>query len=586
MSDHNRIKRLSVLGTVPSFAAADHRLFLDEHGNDTRLRSLPRAARRQIKADGKKLFASYKKLLHGIAKSGAGYPIDQLLRQLAIEYTHRYMASGLYTQPASFNYFESFCNIQFVENSVAPYAEPAPEVDHLFSLVDYLDFITDSNNVDFQLDQLKALPEGRTLHFTTNGDILDFTFLSVEGREFVISGFSMLRRGNSLHWYLVGGELLSDTEWETLVADQPTHDLQHTAEQKKLFLQEMMERNGNKVGAPVPLEGTKTALRTIIAGETDLISCKHVGRCYMRESENSFNIICDDPDIFTDPRKPSEIREELRELFEHMKESIEKSSVMWNLAESMFQLNNYFNFKISIAKKIAVSSGQKISLRPKSGGRGIANNYRYVSVIEFCEQDIPIIRSFSSPHYQVETNGFWRRIAPESYGSDVDGNSIRGRTWIRANSHWRERPSEPKTIYVKSSVAAAKVKVDEYVAKANMADQRLEADSTDSASQPETRGVLYVLRCIAMRDEIYKVGWTAGSAEERAKELSAATGVPVSFAVVDFWAHADPKALETNIHAMLTPYRINDNREFFKAEYPVIKRIIEAEISRTQSLIS
>jgi hypothetical protein len=90
------------------------------------------------------------------------------------------------------------------------------------------------------------------------------------------------------------------------------------------------------------------------------------------------------------------------------------------------------------------------------------------------------------------------------------------------------------------------------------------------------------MRCLAMKEEVYKVGWTSKSAEQRARELSAATGVPVSFAVVDAWQHPDPEALEKGIHAMLSPYRLNESREFFKLEYLELKAIVEAEIARSE----
>jgi hypothetical protein len=84
-----------------------------------------------------------------------------------------------------------------------------------------------------------------------------------------------------------------------------------------------------------------------------------------------------------------------------------------------------------------------------------------------------------------------------------------------------------------------------------------------------------------MKEEVYKVGWTSGTAEKRAEQLSSATGVPMSFVVVHSWKHENAEALEKSVHAMLEPYRINDRREFFHANYRSIERIIEAEIQRS-----
>jgi len=50
--------------------------------------------------------------------------------------------------------------------------------------------------------------------------------------------------------------------------------------------------------------------------------------------------------------------------------------------------------------------------------------------------------------------------------------------------------------------------------------------------------------------------------------------------VVEAWGHADPEGLEKSVHAMLSPYRVSDAREFFQVKYATIKRIVEAEIAR------
>ena len=84
-----------------------------------------------------------------------------------------------------------------------------------------------------------------------------------------------------------------------------------------------------------------------------------------------------------------------------------------------------------------------------------------------------------------------------------------------------------------------------------------------------------------MAEQLYKVGYTTGGSEERAEQLSAATGVPLSFVVVKSWFHPNAAALETEVHMMLAPYRLNDGREFFQASFEVIKKIVENVIKRT-----
>ena len=143
------------------------------------------------------------------------------------------------------------------------------------------------------------------------------------------------------------------------------------------------------------------------------------------------------------------------------------------------------------------------------------------------------------------------------------------------------RSEIPRTIYVKSTISAAKLKVVEYHNAAQTSTKTVKSDAFDSTAE---YGELYVLRCTVMDSEIYKVGWTSGDAESRAKQLSSATGVPISFVVVESWKHKDAEALEKSVHAMLEPYRMNDRREFFQASYLSIRNIISAEINRSKSM--
>ena len=337
------------------------------------------------------------------------------------------------------------------------------------------------------------------------------------------------------------------------------------------FFLKSMQENGNRVGSPVALEGMATALKTVIAGETDLNSAKHLARCHMSEWKNSFLMISDDPDLFDHVDDLQERTKLTREIHDR----VESAAVMWNLAEAMFQLPAYFNFKVELTREVAVSGGQKLEKAPR-GGRGVGVYFRYVSAVEFTGSETPTVRSYTAPHYEVETEGHWRRLPRDQYGVDAGGNSIRGKTWVSATNKWRERSDRPRTIYVKSSVQAARIKIREYMERAEVARER------GTHASPGV-GVVYVLRCTVMKDEVYKVGWTSGTAEERAKELSAGTGVPNSFVVVASWEHFDPEGLEKGIHALLAPYRINERREFFEANYETIKGVVDAEIKRTMA---
>jgi hypothetical protein len=167
---------LSQLGKIPTLAAVDHRYFLNKEGRDVRLESLSRHDRRRIEAESRRLVSRYRQILISLYEGGRKYPVDRLLRALAIEYTRRYASSGAMTQPASFNYFEPFCEIKLIDRSTAPYAATRDEYDHLFSVSDFFEYLTSSDARKFSSADLLNLPEGVIYHFTQNGSLSDFTY--------------------------------------------------------------------------------------------------------------------------------------------------------------------------------------------------------------------------------------------------------------------------------------------------------------------------------------------------------------------------------------------------------------------------
>ena len=566
----DREKRLNILARVPRLARMDHRFFLNEQGKDVRVEALPRKDRRRLKVAGQRITRIYIDVLTSISKSGPGYEADKILRQLAIEYTHRYESSGVYNQPTSFNYFEPFCDIKLISGTNAPYAMPAQEVDNLFGLSDFIDFLTTPETPDPEARILQELDDGVVHHYNVAGAVTDFTFLSPAGREFVVASFSIVRRGGSLHWYMVAGELLSDEDWED--EEKRGAVLETDAEvtpHKALFIADASKHSGNTAGPPLCLSGVQKARKTVASGEMELGSMNHISRCLSIEHENIFMSITDDPAIFSHVQNRYE---RLDRQFK-MNERIAQAAAVWALAEAMLQLPKYFAHRLAVPKAAATMGRRRApNLSPKAA-HGDGERFQYVPSIALIDGNKPVIRQLDVPYYKLETEGYWQHLERSEFGRDRHGGKIQGKTWISEDIDWRSRSVEEKTIYIKSSVAQARLRSDEFLKGMTL------LKDTDSESRPD--GVVYVLRCLTMRDEVYKVGWTSGTAEDRARELSAATGVPTSFTVVGSWVHKLPAALEAGVHARLAPYRLSDQREFFQVSYGVIRDAIEREIERS-----
>ena len=74
---------------------------------------------------------------------------------------------------------------------------------------------------------------------------------------------------------------------------------------------------------------------------------------------------------------------------------------------------------------------------------------------------------------------------------------------------------------------------------------------------------------------LYKVGYTKLTPDERAKQLSNATGVPVPYEVA--WAYRcfNGELLEGEVHHAMKKYRVNNAREFFRMRLGDIQEIVE-----------
>lgn len=564
--------RLSELAKIHPIGALDHRRLKNEKGELPFVGSLPRKDRRRLAAASKRLAQEYIRLLRQLSQSGAKFPTDKILREMAIEYNNRYASSGIYTQPISFNYFEPFLHIRLIRQS-APFAEIEQEFNHLFHAEDYFEYITSRDSDGFDVSSLLDLPQDHIFHFSTSGLATDISFLNGEGREFVIAGFSMIRRASSLHWYLIGGEALSDDEWKIRCSEQPEVDLKDVPLEKRAFLAESISEAGTLRGEPIPLEGTNTHIRTIIAGEFDIREEKHLSRCYLAEYKKSFDVVCDDPEVFSS----IESADTRAKIVTAMTERFSMSSVLWSLAEGLFQLPRYFNARLAMNKETSSNSRQRVA--KKKGGKGLIGDYVVIPAIESNSfAPTSAITMVKLPQYEIETDGHWRKLPDGQPGVDRHGNGVLGRTWIASSSKWKPTGATATTIFIKDTLGAAKLKISQYL---EASERGVEETRSKDAELRSDEGELYVMRCSAMKEQIYKVGFTSGDSFERAQQLSSATGVPLAFVVIKKWRHTDARKLETEVHMMLSPYRINDSREFFMARYDVIEKIVESVIART-----
>ena len=73
---------------------------------------------------------------------------------------------------------------------------------------------------------------------------------------------------------------------------------------------------------------------------------------------------------------------------------------------------------------------------------------------------------------------------------------------------------------------------------------------------------------------MFKIGYTKNTPEERAKQISNATGVALPYKVEWAFHCYDGFGLEQEVHHKLDSYRVNNNREFFQVTLDEAKETI------------
>jgi hypothetical protein len=86
----------------------------------------------------------------------------------------------------------------------------------------------------------------------------------------------------------------------------------------------------------------------------------------------------------------------------------------------------------------------------------------------------------------------------------------------------------------------------------------------ESCGRPEYEGFIYILSNPSMAG-ILKVGYTSGTVEQRAADLSSPSGVPEAYKIEKaFPVYTSPRAVEKKVHRVLDACRVSRSREFFR----------------------
>lgn len=473
-----------------------------------------------------------------VAHNGAGLPADTGLREFCDEYNRRVMRHGLHYLPSSFNIFESFLSYH------AKYGvfTPIREVDHICSLRAFLDY--EAGRPDPQLDDCaRELPQNVAFNFSFTERPAEWTFGEAPDR-FAISSASMVRHDNEITVMCLGGlECNLDAE-SALHSSFPEKGITDPAKPD-------LEIDPDLRAGPVPFGADGIMQRLYIAIRFDLTRRSIQVRYLLQDAGNMWHIRTDDP-LTIDYAKElgdSDIGKDWTAFVDHRQ-------AMFATVVRMLGLPNYFKSRaMQVVDDKAITAIAELGKTLK-GKRSIksapANLLVYIKDVRTMYESGPFPSEIVLPVFElkVEREGFWERLEFGEYGTGQSGERVLGRTWVS------------KTLSRRQAVVPG-VKISGA------------SSSTGNTLLEGEEGYIYVLRNASHQIDVFKIGLTRRSVSTRASELSRGSGVPDKFLTVQSWWVPDVVYAEKRIHKILDDYRVNDSREFFRADYPVIRSAVE-----------
>lgn len=539
----------------------------------------------------REMFLKYTSTVKAQQEGGAGLLADEQVRYFQRDYHNRLLDKGAQYLPTSYQVGEAF----FETRASAPGFYLLPERDYQFSFADFLDYITGADAPGAQLEQGFGFLDGHIYNLTSS-DLLGALLLETHGAgAYAVRAANIVRRGDELVVMLSMGEQLAPDRLADLLAEQ---DFSQGINPSKPGLALLMSAAHQALGY---IEGTELLATTAMV-RFNLRERRMETRVLLRDMTDTFRTWTDYPQALR-----SAVEED-SEPFRNMVGELDACDVVWEVAKTLTLFPAYLAARIKWSKerreRTELGATLPGSLKKQREVKSVATAdkvlFRTISAIEYTRPESTVVyrlegRAYTAPSFQVAVEGFWRRLgSDEARGKGPNGEDVVGRTWVRSHIRHKDKaaPTAQRVVYIKASLSEARARLERFrrqvERKANAAStasldlelpvsQGAEVAAHGAHGQPGA--FVYIMRCHAHADDLFKVGFTDRDPEVRAKELSAVTSAPLPFLVLHAWSVSDGHAAEKSAHAALATVRLAENREFFNLPYAELRDLVGRAIS-------
>ena len=438
----------------------------------------------------------------------------------------------------------------FIYRKPEIYFELIEEENYLISYFDFIDFVTSSNFKENQKIILENLTPDIVYNFNVGKDLREITFKSDDKDEFIVAGVSIIRRENEATILMTTGR----KKTEELSIDKSSFKFDSPNPDKAKIIKEAKESLSKDELEYEYLDKEKQYVKVLVACRIDLDSMTIDARYVAEESTLMFNITTDEIDGFLN-EKGEFISEDIKKAYKNSLEKIEVYNPIFEAIKMSLFLPYYFNLnEDSIIeenhdtefKKVNSNPIKKRKFRDTFGFKCIIKPLYILDIQDVMSADKIRLRD---DLFKVQSKGYWKKLELDEVGLDKNGNPVHGKTWVSENLSWFEAKEKDLVI-----------------------------EKESPQYEGGNAGFIYILRNPTMDADIFKIGLTRNSVDERAKQMSE-TSVPDKFYKSQEWNVKDCVRAEKEIHAELNDFRIDPRREFFKVQYDkaiaTIKNVID-----------
>lgn len=476
-------------------------------------------------------------LLNAYRANGIDGYIDNYLRNFLAEYNNRTVKTYGAEQPLSFNVMQAFIQ----PDETAMLFVLLPELMHAFALSQYLDHLT-TPSVELDWEGLARLDELKVYEFNQLGSPSGVQLPGLS--HLLFGGVALVRQGSMLSVCALFGE----------PADVSKSD--PTGPSRVLPGKEfLLEDRENEDLTPEPFFGDATRSPLLVMMHIDIRTRKRHTTYLLQERADAFFTTHDDPDVYDDIRlvDPNNLDRHK----EWNDATLAQYADVIELTVQLCGLPGYFDAAtddVRVERHPTRLRTDTIPLRVSTPINELERVHRplYRDILTISTEPLnrEVVARLRRSGLKRETSGYWKTLEPNTVGADKHDNVMHGKTWVTKDLTWMESPILER-------------------------EGDLEVDVFDLGVGGAPDGSIYTLRSAAHARDVFKIGMTTRSPENRADELSSSTGQPDQFLVVEDWRVSQPLTVERLIHEALKSHRLSGRREFFQIKYKELRAVVE-----------